>query len=231
MTNKLSRLGPLAAALLALGACAARAQSYCASDGVAAPAALVERFINADCETCWREVGTVRPQRGELALDWVVPGGRGDDAPLAAVARRDGTERLESLGRPAPLQADALRHRSSTQGQRLRVAHGLPFNGYIGASIELMPGAGGPWSAWLLLVETLPAGTEGSPVERNLVRNSLQVAWAAPPAGQQKDQPARLFESRPMALPEGVRPERLRVVGWVENARGRVTAAAYSRCP
>jgi hypothetical protein len=230
MTNKLSRLGPLAAALLALGACAARAQSYCASDGVVAPAALVERFINADCEACWRESGPLQPRGGELALDWVVPGIRGEDAPLAAVARRDGIDRLESLGRPVPLQADALRHKSSSQGQRLRVAHGLPFNGYVGTSIELKPGTGGPWSAWLLLVETLPAGTEGSPVERNLVRNSLRVTWTAPRPGQPKGQPGRLFESRPMALPEGARPERLRVVGWVEDARGRVSAAAYSRC-
>ena len=77
MTNKLSRLGPLAAALLALGASAARAQSYCASDGVTAPAALVERFINADCEACWRDSGSLQPRRGDLAVDWVVPGGRG----------------------------------------------------------------------------------------------------------------------------------------------------------
>jgi hypothetical protein len=230
MTNKLSRFGSLAAALLALGACAARAQSYCASDGVGAPVALLERFINADCETCWREVGTLRPQRGELALDWIIPGGRGDDAPLASVARRDGIERLASLGRPAPLQADALRQKSNPQGRRLRVAHGLPLNGYVGASIELKPATGGPWSAWLLLVETLPPGAEGSPLERNLVRNSLRVTWATPRAGQPRDEPARLFESRPMALPEGARPERLRVVGWVEDARGRVAAAAYSRC-
>lgn len=230
MTNKLSRLGPLAAALLALGACAARAQSYCASDGVAAPAALVERFINADCEACWRDSGSLQPRRGDLALDWVIPGGRGGDAPLATVARRDGLERLESLGRAVPLQADALRHKTSPQGQRLRVAHGLPFNDYVGTSIELTPGAGGPWSAWLLLVETLPAGIEGSPVERNLVRNSLHMTWPATLA-RSREEIRRRFESRPMALPEGVRPERLRVVGWVEDARGRIRAIAQSRCP
>lgn len=229
MANKLSRLGPLAAALLALGACAARAQSYCASDGEVAPAALVERFINADCEACWRQPGALQPRRHELALDWIIPGGRGEEAPLAAVARRDGIERLESLGRPAPLQADALRQKSRPQGQRLRVAHGLPFNDYVGTSIELTPGVGGPWSAWLLLVETLPAGTEGSPVERHLVRNSLHTTWSPTPARSQEELKRR-FESRPMALPEGVRPERLRVVGWVEDARGRIRAIAQSRC-
>jgi hypothetical protein len=33
-----------------------------------------------------------------------------------------------------------------------------------------------------------------------------------------------------MSIPEGAKPERLRVVGWVEDARGRVVAAAQSRC-
>ena len=109
------------------------------------------------------------------------------------------------------------------------MAHGPAFNGYVGASIELKPGRGGPWQAWLLLVETLPAGTEGSPVERNLVRNALQPAWDnVEPLS--KAQQNGLFESRPMNVPEGANPKRLRVVGWVEDARGRVVAAAQSRC-
>ncbi|HSV46828.1 MAG TPA: hypothetical protein VLJ58_13660, partial [Ramlibacter sp.] len=105
--------------------------------------------------------------------------------------------------------------------RRLRAAHGLPFNGYVGTSIELKSAGPGPWTAWLLLVETLPAGTEGSPVERNLVRNALQLGWAGG---------ARKFESRPMSIPEGAQPQRLRVVGWVQDARGRIRAAAQSRC-
>jgi hypothetical protein len=39
-----------------------------------------------------------------------------------------------------------------------------------------------------------------------------------------------LHESRPMRIPEGAQPERLRVIGWVEDARGRLVAAARSAC-
>lgn len=216
----------LVSALLCLPLAAA-AQSSCASDGVPQPAALLERFINADCESCWRDANTPAAGRGELALDWVVPGIRGEDAPLSVVARPDSLARLQALGRQAPLQSDSSRAKRLPASQALRVAHGLPFGGYIGASIELQPAGAGPWKAWLALVETLPAGTEGSPVERNLVRNVLQPDWDRPRSTQERK---RLFESRPMNIPEGANPDRLRVVGWVEDARGRIRAIAQSRC-
>ena len=104
------------------------------------------------------------------------------------------------------------------------MSHGPPINGYLGTSIEFKSPGPGPWSSWLLLVETIPAGAEGTPIERNLVRNALQLVW---PAGA--DQP-RLFESRPMSIPDGARPERLRLVGWMEDGRGRMRAIAQSRC-
>ena len=216
-------------AVMAFAASGAQAQSSCDSDGQPQPVGLLERFINADCESCWTDAATPRPGRRELAVDWIVPGSKGDDAPLSAAASRDAVARLEAQKRASPQRADALRRRAVPAGHELRVAHGLAFNGYIGTSIELKPGRGGPWHAWLLLVETLPAGTEGSPVERNLVRNALQPAWdvtGAPTRAQQR----QLFESRPMSIPEGADPKRLRVVGWVEDARGRVVAAAQSRC-
>jgi hypothetical protein len=56
------------------------------------------------------------------------------------------------------------------------------------------------------------------------VRNALQLAWAAGP-----EQP-RLFEMRPMGIPDNARPERLRVVGLVQDGRGRIRAIAQSRC-
>ncbi len=82
----------------------------------------------------------------------------------------------------------------------LRVAHGMPFNDYIAASIESKPATGGAQTTWLVLVETIAAGTEGTPVERNLVRNLLVVEWDG---RRQPAQPVprRFFESRPMALP------------------------------
>ncbi len=227
--NKLSPLSRFAICLLALAACSAHAQSSCDSDKHPRPMALVERFISADCESCWADPATPRAGRGELAVDWIVPGSKGDDAPLSAAASRDALIRLEALQRAAPAQADALKRRIASSSRKLRVAHGLAFNGYIGASIELKPAASAPWKAWLLLVETVPAGTEGSPVERNLVRNVFQPAWdRAGPLS--KNERRRLFESRPLSVPEGANPQRLRVVGLLEDARGQVVAAAASRC-
>ncbi len=221
---------PRAAALLmALAAAGAQAQSSCSSDGQPRPSGLLERFINADCEPCWRATETARPGRGELALDWVLPGSRGEDAPLSTVAVREALARLQALGLTRPLQDAASRRKGQASGERLRVAHGLPFGGYLGTSIELKPGRGGPWQAWLLLVETLPAGTEGSPVERTLVRNVLQLTWDSQ-TPRSEIRPGSFYETRPMQIPTGADPTRLRVVGWVEDTRGRLKGIAASRC-
>jgi hypothetical protein len=225
--NKVSPL--LLAGLLLCGSEAARALSSCSSDGVPRPTALLERFINADCESCWRDAEAPKPARRELALDWIVPGSRGEDAPLSAAASRDASARLDALARKLPTGSDSHRGKSQAADVKLRVAHGPAFNDYTGVSIELGARGAGPWQAWLLLVETLPAGTEGSPVERNLVRNALQVIWAAPPSAS-KEKQLRSFESRPMRIPEGARADRLRVVGWVQDDQGRIRAIAQSRC-
>jgi hypothetical protein len=228
MTNNLSRL-MVPAVVLALHAGGLHAQSSCSSDGQPRPVGLLERFINADCEVCWSGAGAARPRAGELALDWIVPGSRGDDAPLSAAASRDALSRLEALRRPVPRRAATSQVRLQGAAGQLRVALGLPFNGYIGTSIELRPADHGPWRAWLLLVETIPAGTDGTPVARNLVRNALQPPWdGSRPLSKEEQQ--RLFESRPMSIPEGTKPDRLSVVGWVEDPRGRIRAIARSRC-
>lgn len=211
----------LLAALLTPGA--TWAQSSCSSDGQPRPVALLERFINADCASCWSDPQAQTAQRGQVALDWIVPGSRGDDAPLSAAATRDSLNRLQALGRQAPPQTDQAVSRAV--GKRaLRVAHGMPFNDYLGTSIEMKPAARGEWTAWLALVENIPVGTEGTPVERNLVRNLLQVPWQAARA------PARLLESRSMRIAEGVQADRLRVIGWVEDAKGRIHGIAQSEC-
>jgi len=228
--NELSPAPRILLACLALAACATtRAQSSCDSDREPRPVALLERFISADCESCWTDAKTPRAAKGDLVLDWIVPGARGDDAPLAAAATRDARPRLEALHRPPPAAADTARHGSGRADHRLRVAQGPAFNGYIGTSIALQPGRGGPWQAWLVLVETLPAGTEGSPVERNLVRNAFRPDWDGARPLSKKEQ-SKLYESRPMQIPEGARPDRLRVVGWVEDAQGRIRGIAQSRC-
>lgn len=227
--NKVSRLA-LAGALLAGTAAAAPAPATsCSSDGVPRPVALLERFISADCDACWRDAGAPKPRAGELALDWIAPGQRGEDAPLSAAALRDAIARLQQLRLAVPDASESSRSPARSNGHRLRVARGPSFNGYMGASIELKPGSGGPWQAWLLLVETLPAGAAGSPVPRNLIRNALQPAWDGN-TSLSKQERRRLFESRPLSIPEGANPRRLQVVGWVQDAQGRIRAIARSRC-
>ncbi len=221
------------ATLVLLMPVVAGAQAVCASDGQPRPVALMERFINADCETCWRDPGAPRAKSGQTVLDWVLPGNKGDDAPLSAVASRDGLKRLQSQGRTVPQTASVHTHNiTGLAGARLRVARGLVLSGYVGASIELKPlrasARGQEWTAWLALVESLPKGTEGSPVARNLVRNLVQVDWngSIAPAQAQK----RFFESRVMSVASGAKPEGLAVIGWVQNSKGEVLLAAQSRC-
>jgi hypothetical protein len=228
MANNLSPL-MVTALVLALHAGGLHAQSSCSSDGQPRPTGLLERFINADCESCWSDAGAARPRAGEVALDWIVPGSRGDNAPLSTAATDDALTRLEALRRPVPPRASSSQAKLQASPGRLRVAQGLPFNGYIGTSIELEPANGGPWKAWLLLVETIPAGAHGTPVARNLVRNVLRPPWDGT-IPLSKEERQRLFESRPMSIPEGAQPDRLTVVGWVEDPRGRIRAIARSRC-
>jgi hypothetical protein len=212
----------------------AQAQSSCASDGQATPVALVERFISADCEACWSEPQATPPSAKTLTLDWIVPGKRGEDAPLSAAASQDALMRLQTLGRAAP--ATSTRTSSLVAGgsaNQLRVAHGLPLGGYMGTSIELKtalrPRGQATLSAWLVLVETIPAGADGTFTPRNLVRNVLQLPWNK---RNQLSITERLVfhETRPLSIPSGATPKRLRVVGWIQDGRGRILTAAQSVC-
>lgn len=212
---------PTLAGVLLLGSAGVHAASSCSSDGQAQPRALVERFLSADCADCWTDAATARPRRGELALDWIVPGSQGEEAPLSAAASRDGLQRLQALGRPVPAAADSARSPRRGPGLQLRVAHGLPLGGYLGTSIALRGAPPGPWTVWLALVEDIPAGTEGTPVPRQLVRSLLQLDWS----GQG---PWR--EMRPLSIPAGAVPERLGVVGWVQDTRGVIVAITRSAC-
>jgi hypothetical protein len=213
----------LAAALLAP---ALAAHALCTSEGVPEPAAVLERFISADCEACWRDPATPAAAAGTLAIDWIVPGRKGEDAPLAAVASSDSVDRLRALRRPVPEGTAAVFGRRSGAGTPLRIALGDAFNDYVGTSIELARPGREPWQAWLLLVESLPAGVEGSPVARNVVRNVFRPAWDDPrrrPAGP-------LAEARPMQIHEGARPSRLRLVAVLQDARGRMRAIRQTAC-
>lgn len=236
MTQSLPTHVLLRAALLLALVTAARAEaqpSVCASDGQPVPVALRERFISADCATCWQDPATPVAGPRHMTIDWIVPGAQGDDAPLSAAATRDALTRLAITAQPTPsTHAHTLVPvRPATPGLLLRVAHGLPLNGYVGASIRLQwaPTASPPaepLTAWLLLVEAIPAGTEGTPVPRQLARNLFMTEWRSAPTRSQ----ARWQESRVMGIPEGTDPTRLKVLGWVQDAEGRLLAAAQSGC-
>ena len=226
----------LAIALLILLAApgSAHAQSFCASDGQPQVTQLLERFISADCASCWQDPATPKAAAGQLALDWVLPGSGGEAAPLSAVATRDAAQRLEALKQAMRGESNARRSAvRALPGAKLRVAHGLPVTGYVGASIALTPGTTAAhahqWTAWLALVETLPKGTEGSLVARNLVRNTFKANWDGRKMLLETEL-MRFIEQRSMGLPEGVDTSRLRVIGWIEDETGQVRAAAASRC-
>ncbi len=208
------------------------AQTLCSSAGVAPPHALFERFTRADCLACWQDPATPAPGASALVLDWIVPGALDDDAPMAAAAVPEAQNRLQTLRRPPPRERDI--HTAAVEplaGLRLRVGRGPEVNGYVGATLSLDAGssATGTWSYHLLLVQAVAQGTEGTPVPRYVVRNAIQGRWTADnalPASHHR----RWIEVRPMRLPEGADPALFHTVAWVENASGRVVAAARSVC-
>lgn len=209
-------------------------QTVCSSDAQAAPLSLFERFINADCASCWSDPATPLAPPGALALDWIVPGSQGEEAALAGAASRDALRRLNALKRDRPeTQRSEKIKVHGWPGAILRVANGPTLGGYVGASIALsLPATQAPTTpleAWLVLVETLPAGFEGSPVPRNLVRNVFQPTWNMRDALFNSEQ-LSFKEIRPLTIPEGATPARLRVFGWVQDGAGRVAIAAESVC-
>lgn len=210
-------------ALLAALPLAGRA--LCTSDGVPQPAAVLERFISADCAECWRDKATPEPATGTIAIDWVLPGLKGEDAPLSAVALDEAAERLRALGKPAPRRSGAVFGQRTGAALPLRLAQGDAFNDYIGTSLELKAPGREEWHPWLLLVESLPAGTEGSPVARNLVRNVFRPDWAG---GAPDRRP--LAEDRAMQIHEGARAERLRLVAILQDAHGQIRAISRTAC-
>lgn len=237
----MKNIAPTLAAVLALAhAPHALAQASCSSDGTPQPVVVFERFISADCEACWSDAKTPAPSATGRAvvLDWIVPGRAADEAPLSAAATNDALVRMQALGRKLPPTTDV--HITTVEApapSKLRVAHGLPFNDYLGTAIAFTPSRAAHrhntsktrWSFHLLLVEAVPAGTDGTAVPRHIVRNMLQGTWG----GQDKPTQGsvhRWMETRSMRIAEGTNAERLRMVGWVQDAGGRIVAVTQSVC-
>jgi hypothetical protein len=200
--------------------------------GVAAPAcktappkAMLERFISAACESCWQN--TAAPDRpGELlVLDWIAPAGDGG-APLASAALTEASVRANNL----PVNETVLRRvpLGRPGAPRVRIADGPGWNGYVGLSLtvqRIKPLPAGA-VAYMALVERVPAGSEGSPVARQLVR-----AVVGPLPLDELATHAKVQHFRATRLPEAARADRLGSVGWVETAQGTVIAAAQSPLP
>jgi hypothetical protein len=221
---------PFAIALLGLTALAAQAAGAPAAAACkpVVPQHLVEAFLSADCAACWQQAEAEPAPRGPrtLRLDWIVPGSQGDDAPLAIAALPEAATRLNMPLGAGDTRVQQQRLPAPPPGAQLRVQSGLAWNGYIGLSFDLLPGrqrlpAGA--QGWLALVERIPAGQDGSPVERQLVRSVAGPLPLEVAAGQRQ-----LQHLRAMLVPTNSQAQRLAAVGWVAFAEGRVLMAAQS---
>jgi hypothetical protein len=253
--NSLAYTLSLCAVFLCVTNTAAAQPSSCSSDGQKPPVALLERFINADCDTCWANNTLPVAKQRELVLDWIVPSAKEDEAPLSNAAVRDASRRLQEFKAveqtfKSNQQAHVRQTNTTSDSLSLRVALGQVVSGYVGASLELRginaanlakmeAFLGQEPRLFLALIETLPAGTEGSDAARNLVRNVLEPRWnlryefskTKPSVRRSDPMVGKAFlEFRPMQVPQGARNERLRVVGWLENARGQIVTIAESVC-
>lgn len=213
-------------ACAALACAAAFVATVARAAGAAAPAdcaapspgAFVERFVPADCERCWSGDARAAPPRDALVVDWIVPAGA--DAPLAAAASGEAARRA---GRLAAGVTTTRRTRLDAAGPALRIVDGPAWSGYI--ALRLVVSRGGAWRPGLrgfaALVEHVPAGNDGSAIERQLVR-----AVAGPLRLEELREAASVEHVRAVSVPEGSRVDRLSAVAWVETAEGRVVAAA-----
>lgn len=188
------------------------------------PRQVLERFISADCARCWTE-GDGAPADAWV-LDWIVPSPRGDDAPLAAAAPAEAAERAARLAGLAFDANTAAVHRTPWRppaGTRLNVTAGPAWKGYFGVQLD----SRGRWPAgsvaWLALVESVPAGTDGTPVPRQLVRTVAGPIAIDPRSSRQRD-------TRAMRWPDTAKPERLHATAWIERPGGRIIGFARDRC-
>jgi len=191
-------------------------------------AAVFERFISAECSACWTDASAPAAPRDEWLLDWIVPSARGDDAPLSPAAPDEATGRARKVLITTVNDARTDVHRTAARRAgpaRLAVASGPAFNGYFGVQLD----GRGRWpagtSAWIALVESVAAGTDGTPLPRQLVRT---VAGPFQLNELQSGKPFRVLQA--MRWPETAKPERLRARAWLESADGRIVAMVGERC-
>jgi len=185
---------------------------------------LVERFMAADCERCWSGAAPLATAPTALVLDWIVPAG--DDASMASAALPEAVTRAGSLPAGQTGVRETRLHPSTAPV--LRIVDGPAWNGYVGLRLLVTRHGGVPPGAlaWVALVEQVPAGNEGSSVERQLVR-----AVAGPMGLEELKSEPKVEFLRAVALPQGSRADRLSAVAWIDTADGRALVAAQSPPP
>ena len=212
--------------MAALG-CAANA----ASDANGCPrnaAAVLERFIDAECSSCWTDASVAKAAGDEWVLDWVVPTAKGDDAALAPAAPAEALARAQRALGKRPEPGITTPHRAPARGNsplRLRVKSGPAWNGYFGVQLDGSGRAPEGATAWVALVEQVDAGTDGSPIPRHLVRT---VAGPFEPAELRSGKAWQRLNA--MRWPETAKAVRLRARAWIEQRDGRIVAMAGERC-
>ncbi len=216
--------------------CAALPAAAAAPACPAPQAAVAEALFSADCAQCWAAAAGPTVPANAWRFDWISPGG--DAAPLAAGALPESAERGQRLGAaaaatsPAPARWQAAG--KPLPGLHLRVESGPAWQGYFGLQLSLtatkraahtttLPAGA---TAWLALVEQVPAGNDGSPIRRALVRS------VAGPLPLHALQPGKtMTHLRALRWPASAEPTRLQARAWIEAADGRLLAVAADRCP
>jgi hypothetical protein len=218
----------LATSCVAAGAAAPAAAASAPAACPRESAAVLERFIDAECATCWTDAAVPRPATNEWLLDWIVPTAKGDDAALSAAAPVEALARAQRALGKAPAGGITTPHRAAARGSRalqLRVRSGPAWSGYFAVQLEGSGRVPAGASAWVALVEWVEAGTDGSAVSRRLVR---AVAGPLESAELRSGQPWQHLQA--MRWPETAKPERLRAQAWIEQRDGRIVAMAGERC-
>ncbi|MBN9203372.1 hypothetical protein [Methylibium petroleiphilum] len=190
-----------------------------------APRQVIERLMSSDCEACWTGASARPLPRSTWVLDWIEPGAAGADAPLAAGALPESAARRRALATAAPVDGTQefrwpIARRPAV---RLTVGGGPAWNGYLGlqlqASGKLPEGA----EVYLALVENIPAGSDGSPIERRLVRG------VAGPLVLDADG-RRSTQWRALRIPDGAKPERLQGMAWWVDREAQLRGIALEAC-
>lgn len=149
---------------------------------------------------------------------------------MSAATLPESAERAQRAGGPSPIAQQMLTVRrpasAAPKSVGMSLAVGPAWHGYFGVQADVVgtlpPGS----SLWLALVEAIPAGSDGSPVARELVRSVAGPLTLNLPKGKTK-----LNHLRAMRWPDSAKPERLQARGWIESADGTMLAVASPRCP